>query len=244
MALSIGVIPCTSNYSSSNSPTPDFSAGWDCLGIGFYGDYGASTAHEITVIVVNIRKNMNLKIAATAILLTYFGFAAPANAVNQQDLDQLKATGACPRCDLSGADLSQLNLTKANLREANLKGANLTQVNLTSADLTGAILEAAVLNSANLNSASLTGAVLKSASLENADLSYAGFISANLEGANLKNAKLLFTNFRGAYFRLTTMSVGTVTSDKPYGWSLERGTVRECSKFKPENTPGSTCYTK
>lgn len=187
---------------------------------------------------------MKLKIVVIAVLLGCFGFAAQAQASNQQDLDQLKSTGGCLRCDLSGADLTQLNLAKANLRESNLKGANLTQVNLTNADLTGANLEAAVLNSANLSGASLTGANLKSASLENADLSFAGLISANLEAANLKNAKLQFTNFRGAYFRLTTMSAGTVTSDKPYGWSLERPTARDCNRVKPEDTPGSTCYSK
>ena len=187
---------------------------------------------------------MKLKIVATAVVLGCFGFAAQANALNQQDLDQLKKTGSCPRCDLSGADLTLLNLANANLRETNLKGATLTQVNLTQADLTGANLEAAVLNSANLSYASLTGANLKSASLENADLSFAGFISAYLEGANFKDAKLKFTNFRGAHYRLTTLPIGTVTSDKPYGWSLERSTARECNKFKPENTPGSTCYSQ
>jgi uncharacterized protein YjbI with pentapeptide repeats len=75
---------------------------------------------------------------------------------------------------------------------------------------------------------------LKSASLENADLSFAGLISANLEAANFKNAKLQFTNFRGAYFRLTTLQQGTVTSDKPYGWSLQEGT--EEPKKKPRES--------
>lgn len=189
-------------------------------------------------------KNMKLKIVATIVLLACFGFAEQALALNQLDLDQLKATSACPRCNLSGADLTQLNLTGANLRGADLSSATLSQANLTNADLTGANLESAILNSANLSGASLTGANLKSASLENADLSYAGFISANLEAANLKDAKLQFTNFRGANFRLTTMANGVVTSDKPYGWSLERQNPRECNEFKPENTPGTTCYSK
>jgi uncharacterized protein YjbI with pentapeptide repeats len=189
-------------------------------------------------------KNMKLKIVATVALLACFGFAEQALGLNQLDLDQLKATNACPRCNLSGADLTQLNLTGVNLRGADLSGATLSQANLTNADLTGANLEGAVLNSVNLSGASLTGANLKSASLENADLSYAGFISANLEAANLKDAKLLFTNFRGANFRLTTQANGVVTSDKPYGWSLERQNPRECNEFQPENTPGTICYTK
>jgi uncharacterized protein YjbI with pentapeptide repeats len=189
-------------------------------------------------------KNMKFKIVATLALLACFGFAEQALALNQIDLDQLKATTTCPRCNLSGADLTQLNLAGANLRGADLSGATLSQANLTNADLTGANLEGAILNSVNLSGASLTGANLKSASLENADLSYAGFISANLEAANLKDAKIQFTNFRGANFRLTTMANGVITSDKPYGWSSERQKERECNEFKPENTRGTTCYSK
>lgn len=207
----------------------------------------------VTMTVRNVRnlsflwisiKNMKFKIVATGVLLACFGFAEQSLALNQLDLDQLKATSACPRCNLSGADLTQVNLIGANLRGADLSGATLSQANLTNADLTGANLEGAVLNSANLSGASLTGANLKSASLENANLSYAGFISANLEAANLKDAKLEFTNFRGANFRLTTLANGVVTSDKPYGWSLERQNLRECNEFQPEDTRGTTCYSK
>ncbi|MBW4557067.1 MAG: pentapeptide repeat-containing protein [Trichormus sp. ATA11-4-KO1] len=185
---------------------------------------------------------MKLKIVASVALLACIGLTEPSLAFNQQDLEQLQATGACPRCDLSGADLTQINLGGANLREANLKGAILSQVNLAKADLTGANLEAAVLNSANLTGATLTGANLKSASMENADLSFAGLISTNLEAANLQGAKLQFTNFRGAHFRLTTLANGVVTSDKAYDWSLERTTVRECNRFRTANVPGTTCY--
>lgn len=187
---------------------------------------------------------MKLKIVATVALLAWFGFAEQSLALNPLDLEQLKTTSACPRCNLSGADLSKQNLTGANFRGADLSGATLSQANLTNADFTGANLEGAILNSANLSGASLTGANLKSASLVNADLSYAGFISANLEATNLKDAKLQFTNFRGANFRLTTLANGVVTSDMPYGWSLERQKTRECKTFTPENTRGTTCYSK
>lgn len=185
---------------------------------------------------------MNLKFVTTVALLACFGFAEQALSLNPRDLDQLKTTGGCPRCDFSGANLTEFNLTGVNLRDANLKGATLSNVNLSKADLTGANLQGAILNSANLSRTSLTGANLKSASLENADLSYAGLLSANLEGANLKGANLQFANFRGAHFRLTIMPAGVITSDKPYWWSLERTASRECDKFKPEQTPGTTCY--
>jgi uncharacterized protein YjbI with pentapeptide repeats len=189
-----------------------------------------------------ICNNMNIKVITTTVLLTFFGFTAQTFAFNEKDLELLKATNACPRCDLSGADLSQANLSGVNLRDANLRAANLSQANLTNADFTGANLETAVLTSANLTGASFTGASLKSATLENADLSFTGFISANLQGANINGAKLQYTNFRGANFRLTTMPTGVVTSDKPYWWSLQRETEKECDKFKTAQVPGSTCY--
>ncbi|WP_089092894.1 pentapeptide repeat-containing protein [Nodularia sp. NIES-3585] len=184
---------------------------------------------------------MKLKIVFSVALLVCLGLTEQAFAVNQQDLEQLKTAGSCPRCDLSGADLTQMSLVRANLRGANLKGAILSQANLASADLTGANLEAALLDFANLTGASLTGANLKSASLTNANLSFAGLISTNLEATNFQDANLQLTNFRGAHFRLTTLANGAVTSDKPYDWSLERTTASECHKFKTANVPGTTC---
>lgn len=187
---------------------------------------------------------MKAKIFATLTLFACLGLAPQAKAVNQQDLDQFKATGSCPRCDLSGVDFSRANLAGVNLRDANLKGANLSQANLKGADLTGANLEGAILNNANLVAASLTGTLMKSASLESADLSFASLMSANLEGTNMKNARTLMTNFRGAYFRLTTTPTNNVTSDKPYGWSLQRPMKRDCDKFKLDSASGSVCATE
>ncbi|MDJ0795724.1 MAG: pentapeptide repeat-containing protein [Calothrix sp. MO_167.B12] len=185
---------------------------------------------------------MQLKIVASITLISVLGLVTQAWAVNEGDLQKLKETGVCPRCDLSGADMSQLNLFGANLRNANLQSAILSESNLENADFTGANLESANLNSSNLKGASFTGANLKSASLENSDLSYAGFMGANLEAANLKNSTSKLTNFRGAHFRLTVMPNGSDTSDKPYGWSLQRQSLRKCDEFKPENARGTTCY--
>ncbi len=161
-------------------------------------------------------KKMKLRIIATVVLSLWL--IAPAKAYSPQDLEQLKATGVCPRCDLSDAPLNELNLSfvGANLRDANLNRANMSQVNLERADLSGANLEIADLSRATLIDASLTGVNLKSANLENADLSRAGLIAVNLEGANLRGATMHFTNFRGAKFRLTTMPNGVVTEDRQY----------------------------
>jgi uncharacterized protein YjbI with pentapeptide repeats len=184
-------------------------------------------------------------ILATLAVLSCLGLSQQAKAVNQQDLEQFKATGMCHRCDLSGADLSGANLTRVILRDANLKGANFKGSNLTGADLTGANLEGAILTDTNLTAASFTGALLKSASLENANMSFTSMMGANLEGANLRGARLNMANLRGAYFRLTTMPTNNVTSDKPYAWSLQRVQKRDCEKFKIEDRArGSVCSTE
>lgn len=190
-------------------------------------------------------KNMNLRIVGIfVVVLSCFGFTKPTLAFNQQDVEQLRATRTCSRCDLSGADLSGANLSGVNLRDANLSKTNLSRANLKNADLTGVNLEGAVLEGANLSNATLTGANLRSAMLENANLAFTGLLGANLEAANMRGAQTQFTNFRGANFRLTTLSSGVVTSDKLYWWSLQRGSQRDCNTFKPENTLGTTCYTE
>jgi uncharacterized protein YjbI with pentapeptide repeats len=186
---------------------------------------------------------MKFRILTTVTTLFCFGLAGQALAENQQDLTQLKNTGNCTRCDLSGLNLKQANLAGVILRDANLKGVDFTGANLRGADLTGANLEGAVLNGANLYGATLTGATLKSASFESANLSFASLMGANLEGTNFKGSTQQMTNYRGAYFRLTTTSANVVTSDKPYGWSLQRDIKRDCNKFKLDGANGSVCST-
>ena len=45
--------------------------------------------------------------------------------MNPEDLEKLKETNQCPKCDLSGADLEGANLRKANLKDANLGSVRL-----------------------------------------------------------------------------------------------------------------------
>jgi uncharacterized protein YjbI with pentapeptide repeats len=61
---------------------------------------------------------------ATALL------AAPAFGFKQADLDKLKATNSCEKCDLTKADLNGANLSSAVLREANLDFADFTNAKL------------------------------------------------------------------------------------------------------------------
>ena len=81
---------------------------------------------------------------ATALL------AAPAFGFKQADLDKLKATNSCEKCDL----------TKADLRDAYLANADLSGADLSGADLNGANLSSAVLREANLDFADFTNAKL------------------------------------------------------------------------------------
>ena len=86
------------------------------------------------------------------------------------------------------------------------------------------------------------GANLRSASMTNANLSAAALMSANLAAANLTGANLFLANFRGANFRLTTLRNGVVSSDKPYWWSLQSESLKDCDKFTSEDARGTTCY--
>ena len=137
---------------------------------------------------------------------------------SQKDLDQLKNTNQCPRCDLRRADLRRADLSEANLRGAdlrwaNLSGANLSGANLIYSKLGGADLRWANLSGADLSGADLSGVRLIGANLSGADLSgvmsYDRSVSrydyitvdlrrANLSGANLSEAVLDFVDLSEA----------------------------------------------
>ena len=65
--------------------------------------------------------------------------------MSPEDLEKLKKTNGCEKCDLSranlkGADLVGTYLAGADLRNADLRGANLDGADLRHADLRGAYL--------------------------------------------------------------------------------------------------------
>ena len=105
-----------------------------------------------------------------AAILASVCFTLPVKAENPKHLKQLRETKQCPKCDLSGADLSGADLSFAVLTGANLSGANLNGANLSNADLSRANLTKADLSYANLNKAYLT----------NANLHQSKFIGASL----------------------------------------------------------------
>jgi uncharacterized protein YjbI with pentapeptide repeats len=132
---------------------------------------------------------MAIGVMATASL------ALPAVAAQPADIQRLMQSGACPGCDLAGADLSDTHLIGADLREANLQGANLSGANLEGADLTGADLRGAQmvktyltnasLNRSNLAQANLTGAIAFYADTRGANLSHLTIAGAQIYGSGI-----------------------------------------------------------
>ncbi len=102
---------------------------------------------------------------------------------NQDDLYSLQTTNLCPRCDLSGADLSGITLKSTDVNAANLSGADLSAANLSNTDVDGANL-----SGANLSGANLTGTDLSGANLTGANLNGANVTGTTLSGAKLDNA--------------------------------------------------------
>ena len=136
-----------------------------------------SMGHTIT------RDYFKMKRTLTALTVAATMFASSASAFEPDDLQKLKDTGNCERCDLMGADLSGAFLYSANLFMANLFMANLNGANLEGSSLEGASLEGAELLGANLDSADL----------RNADLYGANLSGANLSGADMNGATLCNT---------------------------------------------------
>jgi len=107
----------------------------------------------------------NILICCGMVLLGLLFMTDDALSFDQRHLNSLQATGQCPNCDLSEADLFLIQIPRANL-----KGANLSSAVLTNADLSGANLINANLGNANLNGANLTRADLTGANLTGAEL--------------------------------------------------------------------------
>jgi uncharacterized protein YjbI with pentapeptide repeats len=128
--------------------------------------------------------------------LTLSSIVLPATAFDKNDLEQLKTTRSCPKCNLVGADLSKIRLLVegANSEGANLRGANLTTVDLNGASLQNADLRGAFTNWGGIG-ASLN---LNGANLQGANLTGAKFPRSTMRGANLMNANLTGTILTGA----------------------------------------------
>ena len=94
---------------------------------------------------------------------------------DEKQVQVLKKTNNCTKCDLSGAKLSNLYLEYADLSGANLSGADLSNVMLSNANLSGANL-----SGANLSFATLSGANMSKASLSKTFFDQATWINGKM----------------------------------------------------------------
>ncbi|MEO1636276.1 MAG: pentapeptide repeat-containing protein, partial [Cyanobacteria bacterium J06631_9] len=125
-------------------------------------------------------------------------FPSDAQSANPADIAQLRETGICKSCDLSGADLTGEHLIGADLRDANLTGTQLSYTNLEGADLTGATLI-----DTDFTGAFLTNALLDNTVIRNVDFSESTLIYTSLEGASIDTVDLV-----GAQVINTPISIG------------------------------------
>jgi len=147
----------------------------------------------------NNRINLRLLCALSLILLVSNGLQAMTEKV-KKNVEKLRETNSCKKCNLQWVSIPMGELQGANLRGANLyraflwgtdlsgadlKGANLRKVNLEEADLKGANLTEANLTEANLRKVNLKGANLRRVLLTNPSQ----LKGANLIGANLDEVK-------------------------------------------------------
>jgi uncharacterized protein YjbI with pentapeptide repeats len=98
---------------------------------------------------------------------------------DEKQVQTLKKTNNCKKCDLSGAKLNNLDLSYADLSSANLSGA----------DLTNSVLFGANLAKTNLSGANLTDVNLFEANLSGADISKANLTKVYLDQATWTDGK-------------------------------------------------------
>jgi len=104
---------------------------------------------------------------------TLYGF-------DDKQVQALKKTNKCPKCDLSGAKLNNLDMEYVDLSSANLSGADLSNSMMGNANLTKANLSGANLSGTNLGFAALSGADVSKANLTNVFLDQAIWINGKI----------------------------------------------------------------
>jgi len=102
-----------------------------------------------------------------SVLSFLFLFAGTNTALcfNDNDLQNIRKTGQCPRCDLAGAYLTGSSMPQANLAGVDLSNSSMSSANLVGANLTGANLYGINMTNTKLNGANLVKADLRSAIL-------------------------------------------------------------------------------
>lgn len=124
---------------------------------------------------------------ASIVLGLLLASGGTAVAADEAQVAQFLATGVCPACDLSGADLSDFFAS----------GIEGSAVDLRAADLSGAMIHTLDLSGARLQGANLTRSEAAFTDFSNADLSGADLsgmgacYDQSFAGASLRGAKLV-----------------------------------------------------
>ncbi len=123
-------------------------------------------------------------IAAAATICTTLGMVRIAQGADPRDIQRLKQTGECERCNLVGADLRNANLRDAKLKDANLEAANLSGANLQNANFKRANLRAvnfrnAIIQDTDFSEANLKDAMIDYQELERGDAKVCNAVMPN-----------------------------------------------------------------
>jgi uncharacterized protein YjbI with pentapeptide repeats len=156
-----------------------------------------------------------------------------------RNIETLKATKACPKCDLrnitvskdvglgeelnlegalfSGADLTGVSLSRSRLQDADFQKALLVEAHFTGSQLQGANFKEADMRSVELFKVDATGAKFFKANLTSADMHRGIFKNANFSGAimtdvDIERADFTEANLIGAQFS-PRVSNGKSTAD-------------------------------
>jgi uncharacterized protein YjbI with pentapeptide repeats len=133
---------------------------------------------------------------AVVTLCTALGIVQAAHGADPRDVQRLKQTGECERCNLVGADLRNANLRDAKLKDANLEAANLSGANLQKANFKRANLRAVNFKNAIIQDTDFSEANLKDAMIDYRELERG---DAKVCNAIMPNGIQKKTNFDGFF---------------------------------------------
>jgi uncharacterized protein YjbI with pentapeptide repeats len=129
-------------------------------------------------------------------LCTVLGMVQTARGADPRDVQRLKQTGECERCNLVGADLRNANLRDAKLKDANLEAANLSGANLQNTNFKRANLRAVNFRNAIIQDTDFSEANLKDAMIDYRELERG---DAKVCNAIMPNGIQKKTNFEGFF---------------------------------------------
>jgi uncharacterized protein YjbI with pentapeptide repeats len=154
--------------------------------------------------------------------------------VSDDDLEQLKTTKSCMKCDFSYATIKQWDahyeslvsnssFTGAFIESSNFRGSNFSDGTLTrlmvlntllmQSDFTNARMQYLLFNNVQLSGSKLVNTLLQNANLSYNNLSSVDFTGANTQGVNFDHAILIGSNITKEQLKSTKSLSCTVMPD-------------------------------